>query len=89
VIDATLEGSTYTLRLEGRRGRSYEIRLLGTLALSVQGATRIGPRDSATGGAGGDLLRIDMPPADPATSGAVLKRSDWATVTVRVTLRQP
>ena len=91
VIDATLEGSTYTLRLEGRRGRSYQVRLLGTPALSVEGATRIGPRDSATGGAGGDLLRIDMPPADPAASGAILKRTDWAmvTVTVQVAARRP
>jgi len=27
VIDATLDGSTYSLRVEGRRGRSYEVRL--------------------------------------------------------------
>ena len=43
VIDATLEGSTYTLRVEGRRGRSYQVRLLGPGVLSVQGATLLAP----------------------------------------------
>jgi hypothetical protein len=88
VIDATLDGATYTLRVEGRRGRSYRVRVLGLPVASAAGATVVqaaGPEESAEG----TLLRIDMPPADPATSGAVLKRSDWATVTVRVTLRQP
>ena len=89
VIDATIDGAIYTLRVEGRRGRSYQVRMLGPAIASVQGATRVGSSGSAAGGAEGDLLRIDMPPADPATSGAVLKRTDWAMVTVTVALRQP
>ncbi|HSP89433.1 MAG TPA: glycosyl hydrolase family 65 protein, partial [Vicinamibacterales bacterium] len=84
VIDATLDGSTYTLKVEGRRGRSYQVRLLGPPALSIEGATRVTPAAAAGGGPDGEILRIDMPPADPASEGAVLKRSDWAKVTVRV-----
>jgi hypothetical protein len=89
VIDATHERSTYTVRVEGRRGRSYQVRLLGPGVLSVQGATLLAPAPGPAARPEGDLLRIDMPPADPAAAGAVLRRSDWATVTVRVTLRQP
>jgi hypothetical protein len=91
VIDATLEGSSYTLRVEGRRGRSYEVRLFGPGVLSVQGATLLAPPAGTAARAEGDLLRIDMPPADAAAAGAVLKRSDWAaaTVTVRLGPRQP
>ena len=89
VIDATLEGSTYTVRVEGRRGRSYQVRLLGPGVLSVQGATLLAPPAGTAARPEGDLLRIDMPPADPAPAGAVLRRSDWAAVTVTVTLRQP
>ena len=89
VIDATLDGSTYTLKVEGRRGRSYQVRLLGPPALRIEGATQVGPAAAAEGGPDGDILRIDMPQADARSAGAVLKRSDWAKVTVRVTLRQP
>ena len=90
VIDATLDGSAYVLRVEGRRGRSYLVRLLGPPAISVEGATLLAPPPAgAAPRPDGDLLRIDMPPADPAAAGAVLKRTDWATATVRVTLRQP
>jgi len=91
VIDATLDGSTYTLDVEGRRGRSYQVRLLGPPALSIEGATRMAPSAAAASGAEGEILRIDMPPADAASAGAVLKRSDWAkvTVTVRLGSRQP
>jgi hypothetical protein len=89
VIDAALDGSTYSLRVEGRRGRSYHVRLLGPPLASVQGATRVPQEGTAPGGAGGEVLRIDMPPADPSAAGAVLKRTDWAAMTVQVTLRQP
>jgi len=89
VIDATLDGSVYTLRVEGRRGRSYLVRLLAPPTVSVQGAVVLPPAAGAAGTPEGQLLRIDMPPADPASAGAVLRRTDWATATVRVTLRQP
>jgi hypothetical protein len=90
VIDATLDGSAYVLRVEGRRGRSYMVRLLGPPAISVEGATLLAPPPAgAAPRPDGDLLRIDMPPAGPAAAGTVLKRSEWATATVRVTLRQP
>jgi len=88
IIDATLEGPVYTLRVEGRRGRSYQIRLLAPPVTSVEGATLLSPA-GADGGPDGHLLRLDMPPADTAATGAVLKRADWAGATVRVRLRQP
>jgi hypothetical protein len=88
IIDATLEGPTYTLRVEGRRGRSYQVRLLAPSVLSVQGATLVTPASTATSRPAEHLLRIDMPPADAAASGPVLKRSDWAAVTVAVRLGQ-
>jgi hypothetical protein len=86
VIDATLDGSTYTLRVEGRRGRSYEVRLLGPPAASVQGATRVAPVQGTSPASEGELLRIDMPPADPSAARAVWKRTDWATATGTVEL---
>jgi hypothetical protein len=88
VIDATLEGSTYTLRVEGRRGRSYQVRLLGPGVVSVQGAALVEPPAGAAARSEGALLRIDMPPADASASGAVLKRTDWATTTVTVRLAE-
>jgi hypothetical protein len=92
MIDATLEGSAYTLRAEGRRGRSYLVRLLSPPVVSVEGATLlVSPPSGAGQRTEGHLLRIDMPPADPAAAGAVLKRTDWAmaTVTVQLAARQP
>jgi hypothetical protein len=86
VIDATLSGSTYTLRVEGRRGRSYRLRLLGPAVGAVDGAVLLEPPAGSPARAGGALLRIDMPPADPAAAGAVLTRSDWATAAVTVQL---
>ena len=84
VIDATLDGSTYTVRVEGRRGRSYRLRLLGARVASIQGATMVAPA-AGEPGEGGEF-RVDMPPADPSASAAVLTRSDWATATVTVRL---
>jgi len=89
VIDATLEGATYALRVEGRRGRSYEVRLLGPQAVAVEGGRLVPAAAGSADSPGGQVLRIDMPPADPSAAGAVLKRTDWATTTVKVTLRQP
>jgi hypothetical protein len=80
VIDATLDGSTFTLRVEGRRGRSYRVRLVGAAVGAVAGASRI---DEPTRPEG-TLLRIDMPPADPAAASAVLTRTDWAKAEVTV-----
>jgi hypothetical protein len=86
VIDATLDGSTFTLRVEGRRGRSYHVRLLGPSVVRVDGGTLVESGPGAAPRADGVLLRVDMPPADPAAAGAVLKRSDWATGRVTVTV---
>jgi len=59
--------------------------------LSVQGATLLAPPAGSAARSDAHLLRIVMPPADPASAGAVLKRSDWAaaTVTVQVGPRRP
>ena len=91
IIDATLDGSTYTLRVEGRRGRSYRLRLLALPVSSVQGAVLLPPAEGPAAKPEGQVLRVDMPPADPEAAGAVLKRSDWAaaTVTVQLGARRP
>jgi glycogen debranching enzyme len=86
VIDATLDGDTYTLRVEGRRGRCYHLRVLGLPVRTVEGASIA---DSPAGDVTRDavtLLRIDMPPADAKAAGAVLTRGDWAKATVTVRL---
>jgi hypothetical protein len=85
VIDATIDGRTYTLRVEGRRGRSYRVRLIAPPVAAVDGATLL-PLEAYAGQTDGRLLRIDMPPVDAAASGAVLRRSDWAAATVTVRL---
>jgi hypothetical protein len=89
VIDATLDGSTFALRVEGRRGRSYQVRVLGPALRAVEGASLVEPPSGEAARVEGALLRIDMPPADPKASAAVLTRSDWAAVTVRAQVREP
>jgi hypothetical protein len=87
IIDAWLDGTTYTLKVEGRRGRSYQVRMLIPYRMTIDGARvleNVGARPPAVSPI--RLVAIDMPPADPAGSGAVLKRSDWATVAVTVHL---
>jgi len=86
IIDATLDGEIYTVRVEGRRGRSYQVRLLGPPVLSVQGATLLAPPAGTAARSEGHLLGIVMPAADPAAAGAVLKRSDWAAATIVIRL---
>jgi hypothetical protein len=86
VIDATLDGSRFTLRVEGRRGRSYQVRVLGPSVRAVEGASLVEPPAGGPARADGALLRIDMPPADPAAAGAVLRRADWAKAAVTVQL---
>jgi hypothetical protein len=90
VIDATLDGSTFTLRVEGRRGRNYRVRLLGAAVGTVAGASRVDPPAGEPAHPEGTLLRIDMPPVDPAAASAVLTRTDWAKaeVTVRLGLQR-
>jgi glycogen debranching enzyme len=87
IIDAWLDGATYTLKVEGRRGRSYQVRMLIPYRMTIDGARvleNLGARPPAVSPI--RLVAIDMPPADPAASGAVLKRSDWAMMTVTVHL---
>jgi hypothetical protein len=87
IIDAWLDGTTYTLKVEGRRGRSYQARMLIPYRMTIDGARvleDLGARPPAVSPI--RLVVIDMPPADPAAAGAVLRRTDWATVTVTVHL---
>ena len=87
IIDATFEGDTYSLRVEGRRGRSYRVRLTAPQAAAITGARIV--QEPAPGSSqaapGSYVIQIDMPPAGPAGSD-VLRRSDWATVTITVRL---
>jgi hypothetical protein len=53
---------------------------------AVDGAVLLEPPAGSPARAEGALLRIDMPPADPAAAGAVLTRTDWATAAVTVQL---
>ncbi len=85
VIDATLDGGTYTLRVEGRRGRTYRLRLFAPGAITVSGARVVsgdapGMRESP----GTSILEIDMPPADRAAAGPGARRADWAIVSIAV-----
>jgi hypothetical protein len=86
VIDATLDGNTYTLRVEGRRGRSYRLRLFAPRAITVSGARVVA--DEAADGAGRTpgtvILQVDMPPAEPVVSGTGPRRAGWATASIAV-----
>ena len=88
VIDARLVGKVYTLRVEGRRGRSYQLRLSAPFAIERidgavvdrwQGATN--PNLAST-----RILQVDMPAPDPAAIGAAGRRSDWAARDIVITL---
>jgi hypothetical protein len=88
VIDATLDGDTYALRVEGRRGRNYRLRLFTPHMFTVSGA-RVVAGDGAQGAKeepGTSILEIDMPPADRVASVPGPRRADWATASVVVHL---
>ncbi|HPK71016.1 MAG TPA: hypothetical protein PLN93_03655 [Vicinamibacterales bacterium] len=82
VIDAACDGDTYTLRVEGRRGRRYDIRLLAPDVQAVTGAELLPP--SPADRPGERVLRVQLPPAPAAAPRAVLSRADWATIAITV-----
>ena len=88
VIDAQLTGNIYVIRVEGRRGRSYEANLTAPFKIAkVEGATIERWRGDRTPELASDrVLSIKMPAADPSSGGTRLRRSDWATLTITVTL---
>lgn len=87
IIDAWMEGKTYKLKVEGRRGRSYQLRMFAPFRLTVDGARLLDPPGQPPGAASPTrMLVVDMPPADPKAAGAVLKRTDWATQVITVQL---
>ncbi len=97
VIDAWMDGATYKVKVEGRRGQAYFARVRtpyrvvaisgAQAALTVDGKPAPGPVQE---------LRIVMPPEVPPLvnpSGAVVprdkaasRRTDWATHIIAVTL---
>jgi hypothetical protein len=88
VIDARLVGKVYTLRVEGRRGRGYQVRLSAPFAIErIDGAVierwqgASDPNLAST-----RILQVDMPAADPAGARAKGRRSDWATRDIVITL---
>jgi glycogen debranching enzyme len=88
VIDARLVGKRYTLRVEGRRGRSYQVRLSAPFVIErIDGAVV----DRWQGAANPELasariLQVDIPESGPAAAGAKGRRSDWATSDIVITL---
>ncbi len=81
VIDARFERETYTLVLEGRRGRTYQIRLKGPRSgATIQGARLVR--------SAGGIYELEVTMPDRSTNqGAVSRRTDWAKVEVRVALK--
>ena len=93
IIDARLDGRTYRLKVEGRRGYTYTVRLLSAFAVeSVAGAaidaspaaTNGRPPAAPAGPAAARVLTVEMPPAD--SGGATGSRRDWAAREILVTL---
>ncbi len=85
IIDAWVEGKTYKLKVEGRRGRSYQLRMfipfkLTTMELPNEIPSQPGVVPTVR------TIMVEMPPAEPGSSGAVLKRSDWATKVIAIPL---
>jgi len=83
IIDARVDGKTYTLKVEGRRGRSYQLRMFAPFKLTVEGALTYEPQ-----GLPGltRMIVVEMPPADPKATGPIPRRSDWATKVITVHL---
>jgi hypothetical protein len=97
VIDAWMEGATYKIKVEGRRGRAYLARVRtpyrvvavagAQVAITVDGKPAPGPVQE---------LRITMPPAAPLVvnpAGAIVpqdkaasRRAEWSTQVITVTL---
>ncbi|MCX6546227.1 MAG: hypothetical protein NTV05_17680 [Acidobacteria bacterium] len=88
VIDARLNGKIYTLRVEGRRGRSYRVRLSAPFVIERIDGALIDRWQGATNPnlASARILQIDIPAADAASAGAASRRSDWATRDVVITI---
>lgn len=79
VIDARMEGETYRLRVEGRRGRTYRLELLTPRPIgTVEGATRV------PGPGGPVVLEVSFPGGASSLPGRVLRRDDWATAEISV-----
>jgi hypothetical protein len=71
VVDTGVTGGTYVARLQGRTGRTYQVRLDTPLTVtSIEGATEVGREGTIR------TLAIAVPP------GA----GEWADVTLRVKL---
>jgi glycogen debranching enzyme len=86
IIDAWTDGKTYKLKVEGRRGRSYQLRMFIPFKLTTMELPNEVPPLQPGASAAVRTIRVDMPPADPATTGPVLKRTDWATQVITVQL---
>jgi glycogen debranching enzyme len=84
IIDARVDKGIYTLRVEGRRGRTYAFRLTGPRSLGgVQGARVV--RSLGTT----HELEVTMPRPAVEAPSAVSRRSDWATADVTVSPNVP
>jgi hypothetical protein len=80
IIDTRFERGVYTLRVEGRRGRTYALHLtLPPARVTIEGA-----REVRTAGVIHEL-EVSMPEAPSGDANAVSRRTDWATATIVVT----
>ncbi|MEW5981424.1 MAG: glycosyl hydrolase family 65 protein [Acidobacteriota bacterium] len=83
VIDARMDGGTYRLRVEGRRGRTYRLELLTELSVRrVEGARLVPGLGEPT------AIDVSFPGLSSALSGRVLRRDDWATAEIAVSFER-
>lgn len=81
IIDARMEGGTYRLRLEGRRGQTYRLELLTDLPVrGIEGATNVSGSGSPV------VLEVTIPGGTSSVPGRVLRRDNWAMTELAVTL---
>jgi glycogen debranching enzyme len=88
IIDAQLAGKTYTLKVEGRRGSSYSMRLSAPFAIErVVGAVIDRWQGAQTPAlASARILKIDMPRLPEGSPAAKSRRSEWVTMEIVISL---
>ncbi len=81
IIDARVESGLYRLRVEGRRGSTYMLRLKGAGVGSAIAGARVVASD-----AGKVELAVAIPPPDTSGTSAVSRRTEWASFEITAKL---